>query len=40
MQRAIASTLGLERPPSPADLADTIAIALCCANAINIEKLV
>ena len=32
MQRAIQSVLGLGAPPEPADVADAIAIALCCAN--------
>ena len=39
MQRAIATTLCLAAPPEPADVADAIAIALCCANALNIDKL-
>ena len=29
MQRAIAATLGLPRPPEPSDVADAIAVALC-----------
>ncbi len=32
MQRAIATTLMLKQVPEPADVADAIAIALCCAN--------
>jgi len=32
MQRAIQSTLGLGRLPEPADVADAIAVALCCGN--------
>jgi crossover junction endodeoxyribonuclease RuvC len=32
MQRAIQSTLGLGKLPEPADVADAIAVALCCAN--------
>ncbi len=32
MQRAIQSVLSLAEPPEPADVADAIAIALCCAN--------
>ena len=32
MQRAIQSTLGLRKLPEPADVADAIAVALCCAN--------
>ncbi len=33
MQLAIASILNLPQPPEPADVADAIAIALCCMNA-------
>ena len=40
MQRAIASTLALSELPKPADVADPIAIALCCANTYNIENMV
>ncbi len=32
MQRAIQSVLSLAEPPEPADVADAIAIALCCTN--------
>jgi len=32
MQRAIQSTLGLTQIPQPPDVADAIAVALCCAN--------
>ncbi len=32
MQRAIQSTLGLAEIPEPPDVADAIAVALCCAN--------
>ena len=32
MQRAIQSILGLARIPEPPDVADAIAVALCCAN--------
>jgi crossover junction endodeoxyribonuclease RuvC len=39
MQRAIASALGLQSTPKPADVADAIAIALCCANAMNISQM-
>ncbi len=38
MQRAIGSALNLEKPPKPADVADAIAIALCCANAVNLSN--
>jgi len=36
MQRAIQSTLGLIELPEPADVADAIAVALCCANEMKI----
>ena len=32
MQRAIQTVLALTDPPEPADVADAIAIALCCAS--------
>jgi len=32
MQRTIASTLGLVKPPEPPDVADALAVALCHAN--------
>ncbi len=32
MQRAIQTTLGLAAPPEPPDVADALAIALCCVN--------
>ncbi len=32
MQRAIQTVLGLPQMPEPADVADAIAAALCCAN--------
>ncbi|MHC4552031.1 MAG: crossover junction endodeoxyribonuclease RuvC [Planctomycetota bacterium] len=32
MQRTIQTVLALPDPPEPADVADAIAIALCCAN--------
>lgn len=35
MQQMIQSVFGLPAPPSPADVADAIAIALCHANAIS-----
>ncbi|MDD5010663.1 MAG: crossover junction endodeoxyribonuclease RuvC [Phycisphaerae bacterium] len=34
MQRSIKSLLGLAKVPEPADVADAIAAALCCANSI------
>jgi len=36
MQKAIQSTLGLSELPQPADVADAIAIALCCANELRL----
>lgn len=32
MQRAIQSTLSLSKLPEPPDVADAVAVALCCAN--------
>ncbi|PKL47508.1 MAG: crossover junction endodeoxyribonuclease RuvC [Planctomycetes bacterium HGW-Planctomycetes-1] len=34
MQRSIKSLLGLAKVPEPADVADAIAAALCCANSL------
>lgn len=34
MQRSITTLLGLAKVPEPADVADAIAAALCCANSI------
>jgi crossover junction endodeoxyribonuclease RuvC len=34
VQRSIMSLLGLAKMPEPADVADAIAVALCCANRI------
>jgi len=36
MQRAIKSMLGLSRLPEPADVADAIAVAICCANEMKV----
>jgi crossover junction endodeoxyribonuclease RuvC len=36
MQRAIQSMLGLSELPKPADVADAIAVALCCANEMKV----
>ena len=36
MQRAIQTLLGLTETPEPNDVADAIAISLCCANASNL----
>jgi crossover junction endodeoxyribonuclease RuvC len=35
MQRTIQTILGLSELPSPPDVADAMAAALCCANAID-----
>ncbi len=35
MQKMIQSVFGLPAPPSPADVADAVAVALCHANAIS-----
>ncbi len=35
MQRSIKSLLGLAELPAPADVADAIAAALCCANSLR-----
>lgn len=32
MQRAVQSLLSLSQPPEPNDVADAVAVALCCAN--------
>lgn len=37
MQRAIQTVLALSKPPQPNDVADAIAIALCCGNVLNFE---
>ena len=39
MQRAIQSMLGLAQLPEPADVADAIAVALCCANETKLENM-
>lgn len=40
IQRAVTSQLRLARIPRPADLADALAIALCCLNEKNREAIV
>jgi crossover junction endodeoxyribonuclease RuvC len=35
VQRAVRTTLGLESLPEPADVADALAIALCCAGEMS-----
>ncbi|MFH1613619.1 MAG: crossover junction endodeoxyribonuclease RuvC [Planctomycetota bacterium] len=37
VQRAVASLLGLGKVPEPADVADAMAVALCCANEMRIK---
>jgi crossover junction endodeoxyribonuclease RuvC len=39
MQRSIQSLLGLKQLPEPADVADAVAIALCCANSFDYEEI-
>ncbi len=39
MQRAIQSMLSLAKLPEPADVADAIAVALCCANEAKLENI-
>ncbi len=39
MQRAIQSMLGLPQAPEPPDVADAIAVALCCANEMKVSVL-
>jgi len=39
MQRAVQSQCGLAAPPTPADVADAIAIALCHARRLAVERL-
>jgi len=38
VQRAIQSTWNLPAPPDPPDIADALAIALCCGRAIEVEN--
>ena len=38
MQRAVQTTLGLASLPEPADVADALAIALCCAADVRRER--
>ena len=40
MQRAIQSMLSLAKLPEPADVADAIAVALCCANEMKLENII
>lgn len=35
VQRTIQTMLGLAKVPEPADVADAVAVALCCANALS-----
>ncbi len=38
MQRAIQSQWNLPKPPEPADVADALAIALCCGRAVSTAR--
>ena len=38
MQRAIQSTWNLPAPPEPPDVADALAIALCCGRSMEVER--
>ena len=38
MQRAIQLTWNLPAPPEPPDVADALAIALCCGRTLDVEK--
>ena len=40
MQRAIQAQWNLAEPPEPPDVADALAVALCCGQAVGLEKLV
>jgi len=37
MQQAVMSAYGLEQPPEPHDVADALAIALCCVHALRLR---
>ena len=39
MQRAAQTILALVQPPEPDDVADAIAVSLCCANETNLDAL-
>ena len=39
MQRAAQTILALVQPPEPDDVADAIAVSLCCANETNFDAL-
>lgn len=38
MQRAVKAALGLSAVPEPHDVADALAVALCCAHAVRNER--
>jgi crossover junction endodeoxyribonuclease RuvC len=40
MQRSVMTQLGLARLPEPADVADALAAAMCCANEMQREKMI
>ena len=38
MQRAIQSLWNLDQPPEPPDVADALAIAVCCGHALSVKR--
>ena len=40
MQRAVAGQLGLVKPPTPSDVADALAVAMCCINEHNRQEVI
>jgi crossover junction endodeoxyribonuclease RuvC len=40
MQRAIQAQWNLAEPPEPPDVADALAVALCCGQAIGLDRLI
>ncbi|MBW8001434.1 MAG: crossover junction endodeoxyribonuclease RuvC [Planctomycetes bacterium] len=40
MQQSVKFVLSLDKVPEPHDVADAIAIALCCANSLNAAKMI
>ena len=38
MQRAIQQTWNLAKPPEPPDVADALAVALCCGRSMNFQE--
>ena len=39
VQKTIQTILGLEQLPEPSDVADAIAVAICCANTVRVSTL-